>query len=113
MKKTFAFLLAVLLFAVSTSASAFWRDRYYDDYDYNDWPVFTPMYWMEEFIDEFDRDSRYGNRGWGNRGWGNRGWNRGYRGYPYGGYGAPYGGYAPYGYAPYYAPPAPPVAPAQ
>jgi hypothetical protein len=106
MKKTITLLLAALLIAMSTSASAFWRDRYYDDYGYNDWPVFTPMYWMEEFIDEFDRDSRYGNRGWGNRGW-----NRGYRGYPpYGGYGYPQRGYgAPYGgYAPYYAPAQPP-----
>jgi hypothetical protein len=107
MKKTTTLLLAALLMAMSTSASAFWRDRYNDSYyDYNDWPVFTPMYWMEEFMDEFDND-RYGNRGWGNRGFGNRG----YRGYPpYGGYGYPQRGYgAPYGgYAPYYAPAQPP-----
>lgn len=29
-----------------------WND-YYDD---NDWPEWTPMYWMEEMMDEFDND---------------------------------------------------------
>jgi hypothetical protein len=56
-------------------------------YDCNDWPEWTPMYWMEEMSDEFDDNNDY--YGYGGPG-------------PYGGgmpYGAPmpYGGPAPYG----------------
>ncbi len=50
-------------------------------YDCNDWPEWTPMYWMEEFSNEMDND----NYGYG------------------GGYGAPYGYGAP---MPYGMPPA-------
>lgn len=35
-------------------------------YDCNDWPVWTPMYWMEEMSNEWDNNNDY---------------------YPYGGYG--------------------------
>ena len=54
-------------------------------YDCNDWPEWTPMYWMEEMSNEFDDDDDY---------------------YRYGGYGAPmpygpppmpYGAPMPYG----------------
>jgi len=58
------------------------------EYDCNDWPEWTPMYWMEEFADSFDDDEDYWRYGYG----------------PYGAppmYGpAPYGpppGVAPYG----------------
>jgi hypothetical protein len=79
---------AAALLASSTAMAQFWGgDRYYDGYgNYNDWPVWTPMYWMEEFFD---------NGFWNNDDYG------------YGGYGyAPYGYGAPYGYAPFsgYAP---------
>ena len=62
------------------------------EYDCNDWPEWTPMYWMEEMMDGFDDDDDY------------------YRHGPYG-YGTPVP--APYGYgapapAPYgYGAPAP------
>lgn len=102
------------------------------EYDCNDWPEWTPMYWMEEMSDEWDDDDddyyRYGGMGpYGMPGmmpYGGGGY-----GMPYGGgmppmpYGAPYGGGygapAPYG-APYgggYGAPAPygqvPAAPQQ
>ena len=72
-------------------------------YDCNDWPEWTPMYWMEEMSDEFDDNNDY----------------YGPYGAPYGvPYGAPYGGPAPfpvpYGApAPYGRPPAPFGAPQQ
>ncbi len=84
--------LASILSVGSVNASWWGNDDPWDD---NDWPVFTPMYWMEEMFDEWD-DNDWDWRGYG----------------PYG-YGAPYGygvPYAPYGYgmppAPYAAPPA-------
>ena len=64
-------------------------DDYYDD---NDWPEWTPMYWMEEMMDEWDDDD---DNDW----------------YRYGGYGfAPRYGYAPMPYAPHQYP-APAIAP--
>ncbi len=62
------------------------------EYDCNDWPEWTPMYWMEEFADEFDDD----DEDW----------------YRYGYGPAPYGpppmyGPAPYGPPPGFAPPPP------
>jgi hypothetical protein len=77
------------------------------EYDCNDWPEWTPMYWMEEMMDEFDDDDDEYYR---------------YGGYGYGPYApAPYA-QAPYGYGaqfagPYGQPPVPyasipaPVAP--
>jgi len=59
-------------------------------WDESDWPEWTPMYWMEEFMDSWDdNNNNYGG---------------GY-GVPYSGYGmTPYGGgnynQAPYGYIP-------------
>ena len=108
MKKILALTLGGLLMASTLNASAWWGD---DDYwDDNDWPVFTPMYWMEEFFDIWDDD--YDDYYWGAPG---------YYGTPYAyGYGAPYYGPAPYygGYAPYYGvpsyqPPVPASAPAE
>lgn len=90
--------------------------RYWDE---SDWPEWTPMYWMEEFMDSFDDDDDYGGYGGGYGG--------GYRGMPampYGNSGAPimpgypmapYGGYAypatPYGGG--YGYPSAPVPPVQ
>ena len=65
-------------------------------WDESDWPEWTPMYWMEEFMDEFD-DNDWGGSNWG----GGNNFGGGNYGNPYGGgnYGNPYGGYnqAPYG----------------
>lgn len=88
-------------------------------WDESDWPEWTPMYWMEEFMDSWDDNDSWGGNSFG---FGNNNGNYGY-GAPYGGYGmSPYGyGQAPYGYgAPYgaygaygggYAYPQAPVAP--
>ncbi len=59
-------------------------------WDESNWPEWTPMYWMEEFMDEFDNNGWGGGNNWGGNNWGNNN----------GGYGMPYGGYnmAPYGY---------------
>lgn len=95
MKKIFGISLGALLLAASLSANAWWggnswgNNGYWDD---NDWPVFTPMYWMEEMFDVWDDDyDYYGGPGYG--------------------YGAPYGGYR-YG-SPYAAPYGAPVYQAQ
>lgn len=109
-------LLAVLAatLVASGSASADWfGDRWGSGNGYNDWPVWTPMYWMEEMADSVD------NNGWGGR---NNGYGYGMPPAQYG-YGMP-APMAPYGYAPapvapygYGMPPAPygyapaPVAP--
>ena len=74
-------------------------------WDESDWPEWTPMYWMEEFMDEFDNN----NWGGGGNNWGGNNYG--------GGYGMPYGGQpqAPYGYGmPYgnYGYPAMPSVPA-
>ena len=78
-----------ILFAAAgaATASSWWGD---DDWGggYNDWPVWTPMYWADEFMG--NDDDYYGGR------WGGGPWNRG----PWGG-GAPWGGGYNYGYAPY------------
>ena len=93
-------------------------------YDCNDWPEWTPMYWMEEMSDEFD-DNDWGGNNWGGGGnnWGPFGGNNG-PGYgrppmmPYGGQGygrppMPYGGQGygrppmPYGGQGYGRPPMP------
>ena len=113
---------ALLMFSVNASADFFGGDDCPPwAYDCNDWPEWTPMYWMEEMSNEFDDDDdyyRYGGGPWGA---------------PYGGpmpygppMGAPYGGPAPYGppmgapyggpmppYGPGRAPVAPPAPPQQ
>jgi hypothetical protein len=37
---------------------------------YNDWPIWTPMYWADEMSNEMDN----GNWGGNNNGYGNNGW---------------------------------------
>jgi hypothetical protein len=96
------------------------------EYDCNDWPEWTPMYWMEEMSDEWDDDDDYGRYGGGYGGpYGGGGYGRPYGGgygMPYGGgmpmmpYGGGYGAPAPYGGgygapAPYGQVPAAPAAP--
>ena len=86
-------LLAALMLVIATEANAWWGGDRWDD-GWNDWPVWTPMYWMEEMEDEWDDDYygpyRYGPYGYPGYGYG---------GYPYGGYGYPGNGYGgqPYG----------------
>ena len=75
------FVSFMLMFSYNASAD-FWsgNDCPPWEYDCNDWPEWTPMYWMEEFSNEFDDDDDY------------------YRYGPYGPMmGAPYGGPMPYG----------------
>lgn len=112
--KRLIFAVALIAILVTSNANAFWGGNN-NGYNYNDWPVWTPMYWMEEMENEFD------DNGWGGNGW-NNGYGRPYGGgygAPYGGgYGMPYGGGMPYAnpaYYPYsngYPAPAAPVAPA-
>lgn len=110
MKKLFM-VAALVAMLVSVNANAFWGGNNNGSYDYNDWPVWTPMYWMEEMSNEFD------NNGWGNgngNGYGpyNNGYGGGY-GAPYGGgYGMPYGNPAFYPYSNAYPAAPAPVAPA-
>ena len=125
MKKIVGVSLGAALLAASLNASAWWGWGGDDYYGYNDWPVWTPMYWMEEMSDAWDDDYYDGPYGYGGGPWGGPGYYGGpgygygapyggYYGAPYGGgYGAPYGGGygAPYGGG-YYAPPAAPAAPA-
>lgn len=99
------FVSFMLMFSYNANADWDWfggNDCPPWEYDCNDWPEWSPMYWMEEMSDEFDDnddDWRYGGRGYGGP----------YGGGPYGpppmpyggGYGAPYGG----GLGPYGPPP--------
>ncbi len=78
--------LAGLLLAGSSAVHAWWN--------YNPWPVWTPMYWADEVMDEFDDDDGwYGPYGHPGYGYGHPGY-----GYP-GGYGYPRYGYPGAGYA--------------
>lgn len=71
-------------------------------YDESDWPEWTPMYWMEEFMDSFDDDDdQYYGGGYASSMMNNR-----MPHMPQGGYGYPPA--APYGYPA----PAAPVVPA-
>ncbi|MBC8519715.1 MAG: hypothetical protein H8D24_04820 [Gammaproteobacteria bacterium] len=91
MKKIAFSVITAAAIMASSVASAGWfgsnNNGWNNGYDDNDWPEWTPMYWMEEMMDEWDNDDDDDY-------------------YRYGGY-----GYAPRGYAPspYY--PAPAVAP--
>jgi hypothetical protein len=56
MNKIFGMTLGALLLAASLNANAFWGGNNWGGNNwgnngYNDWPVFTPMYWMEEMSD--------------------------------------------------------------
>lgn len=116
MKNTTLVVATASLLLMSATASADWFGNRWND-DYNDWPTWTPMYWMQEMSDRFNndgwRDYRYGPNGYGYP-----------PPYPYysapnyyapaNPYYAPYPNYAPNGYppSPYpnyapYPPPAP------
>jgi len=83
-------LIAAFLLVFATQANAWWGGDRWDD-GWNDWPVWTPMYWAEEMENEWDDDDYYGYGPYG-----------GYPGYGYGGYpGQGYGGYPGYGYGGY------------
>jgi hypothetical protein len=77
---TTRFLFTLPLLAASASASAWWGND-----GWNCWPVWTPMYWMEEVFDDNDY-----------RGYGPYGYGVPYGGYGYDPYGHPAGGYYPY-----------------
>lgn len=110
MKKLLLTTITAAAMALSATAHAGWfgNNNSWGGYDDNDWPEWTPMYWMEEMMDEWDDDDDE----WGGSGYGPR--------YGYGGY----GGYAPMPYpqmpyapmpynpAPRYMPPAATRAPA-
>ena len=56
MKKT----ILTTSLCISLNASAFLDfNSYGPGYDDNDWPVWTPMYWMEEMFGDNDNDRRY------------------------------------------------------
>jgi len=105
-KLLFALVFAMASVSMTTSVQANWfgsgnngewkmgpNGPYWDE---SDWPEWTPMYWMEEFMDSWDDNNNNWNYGGNYGGYGNN-------------YGAPYGGYNmnPYGNMPYgYMPPA-------
>ena len=56
MKKT----IFIALISLSMSASAFLDFNHYSSpYDDNDWPIWTPMYWMEKISDNNTSNQRY------------------------------------------------------
>jgi len=91
-------LLAGLILAAATNASAWWGSNW----GWNPYDPWDPRYWMEEFFG----GGYYGGGPWGYGGgpwgygggpWGYGGGPWGYGGVPWGGYGPYYGGYG-YGY---------------
>ncbi len=65
MKKVSLLALAASLLVAAAPASADWfGDRWGGGNGYNDWPVWTPMYWMEEMADSVDNNGWKGNRGY-------------------------------------------------
>lgn len=104
MKAVIRGLGAALLLSTSTHAAAWWGNN---GWDWNPWPVWTPMYWMEEMVGDNDWYDNYYSGPYGYSPYGYGPYYGGY-GTPYygGGYGTPYGGGYPYGgYAPYYGAP--------
>lgn len=123
LKKSAKVVLLTALLAAPFSAQADWfggndffgnngewkmgpNGPYWDD---SGWPVWTPMYWMDEMMDSFD-DNNWGGNNWGGgSNWGNNGYNN-----------MPYGNMMPYGYGaptynynmPYAPAPVAPVTPA-
>lgn len=68
------FLVALMLSASAVTAQASNFDFFGNDgewkmgpngpyYEESDWPEWTPMYWMEEFMDVWDDDDDYGSYG--------------------------------------------------
>jgi hypothetical protein len=55
MKKRLLTTIAAIALATTSTAYASWfgsNNNSYGGYDDNDWPEWTPMYWMEEMMDE-------------------------------------------------------------
>lgn len=90
MRKLQAIIFMALL-GLSASSQAFWGNSWGG---WNPWPVWTPMYWMEEMVGDNDY--------YGGGPYGPYGGAYGPGGYP-GAWGAPYGGapYTGYGSYPY------------
>ena len=87
MKRLSQFVFGAVLLACAGNSFAWWGNGW----NWNPWPVWTPMYWMEEVGDSWDNDGPWDYGPYGGYPYG---------GYPYGGYyGSPYGGYygSPYG----------------
>lgn len=104
MKRIMKVITTSLLLGTSLNAAAWWGNN---GWDWNPWPVWTPMYWMEEMEGDNDwYDGPYGYGPYGYSPYGYAPYGYGYGPY-YGGYGAPYygGGYYPYGGRPYYGVP--------
>lgn len=100
-------LLGSALLLGTTSTVSAWGGN--NGWDWNPWPAWTPMYWMEEMVGDNDW---YGNNYYGGPyGYAPYGYGPGpyYGGYgaPYYGSGYPYGGNAPYYGMPYYGAPGP------
>jgi hypothetical protein len=94
MMNTVIKLLGSALLLGATSTASAWGGN--NGWDWNPWPVWTPMYWAEEMV---------GDNDWDAGPYGYSPYNSGYG--PYGGY--PFGGYPSYGNygAPYNATPGP------
>jgi opacity protein-like surface antigen len=75
MKKVAFSVVAALSLMAASAANASWfggNNNSYGGYDDNDWPEWTPMYWMEEMMDEWDNNDdedyyRYGGQGFAPR----------------------------------------------
>lgn len=71
------FLIALSLFGLASTASADffgggnngeWKTGPYGPYwEENDWPEWTPMYWMQEMSDSFSNDNNNNGFNFGNR----------------------------------------------
>lgn len=70
------FLVALMLSASAVTAQADGFDFFSNDgewkmgpngpyYEEGDWPQWTPMYWMEEFMNVWDDDNGYGSGSYG------------------------------------------------
>lgn len=99
-------LIALSLFGLAHTASADffgggnngeWKTGPYGPYwEENDWPEWTPMYWMQEMSDSFSDDNNNNGFNFGNRfGNGNMPFFGNNSNYGYGNYGMPM---MPYGY---------------
>lgn len=83
MNRLLRMLIAAALLTASGSSFAWWGG-------WNPWPVWTPMYWMEEAFGDDYWDGPYGHGPYGyGPGWYGpySGWGHPYRGYPYGAWG--------------------------